>query len=455
MSISFIHMQKIKVSHKIITLIICLMSMSTVSAQQTLDRIVGIIGDEVVLQSDVDNQYNYLKINGQKDDGTLQCAVLENLIMTKLLLDKARQDSLVVNEAQVEAEVERRVGQIMEDMGSRGDFEKIYGKSIIEFKVDITEDIRNQMLVDQQRQSLLSEATITPREVKSFYRSVDPDSLGLLPAEVQLNHIVVIPPFSKESKEAATQKLEGIRKRIVDENEDFATLAKQYSMGPSNDQGGLLGDVTRGMMVPQFEEVIYSLRIGEVSDVFLTEYGYHIAKVNDRRGEIVNASHILLIPRRSANGDSVAMARLNRIYELIGNDSITFEQAAIRFSEDRQSKDCGGCISNPRNNELRVPMDMLDADMFFKIDEMAQGEISKPMEHTMPDGTRAFHLLYLKSKIPPHTPNLKDDYQKIHDAALQMKQAESFEKWLLSAKENIYIDIKPNECSNALKYWME
>ena len=441
---------------KYIFLVVILLGVSlSLSAQQTLDKIIGIVGEEIILDSDVDNQYNYLVINGQKDDGGLRCQVIDNIIISKLLLNKAIQDSIEVTEPEVDGEVERRVQSIMSQLPSPSEFEKIYGKSIYEFKVDIREDIRKEMLIDRQRQALMSQSDITPREVKSFFEKIPSDSLGLLPAEVELNHIMIIPPFSVKSKEEAKGKLEEIRKQIVEENADFGELARQHSEGPSSRDGGSLGEVRRGVMVPEFEEVIYNLREGEVSGVFETQFGYHIAKLFARKGEILTVSHILMIPDRSVNGDSVAIDHLKKAKEFIDTDSLTFEQAAIKFSEDRVTKDCGGCISNPQTGELRIPLDLLDAELFFKVDDMEEGEISEPMEHFMADGTRAFHILYLKNKIPPHQPNLTDDYNKIYSAALQMKQAESFEKWLESAKKNIYINLKPTECSNALQNWME
>jgi peptidyl-prolyl cis-trans isomerase SurA len=217
----------------------------------------------------------------------------------------------------------------------------------------------------------------------------------------------------------------------------------------------MLGEFTPGMMVKAFDDVVFSMREGEVSDVFESEYGYHIIMLHKRQGQVVTASHILKIPSRSVDGDSTAIDSLGRIRARIVVDSLTFEQAAIRYSEDRATKDCGGCISNPKTGDLRIPMDLLDSDLFFKVDEMKPGEISQPMEYRMPDGTNAFHLLYLHKKIPPHEPNLEDDYKKIHTAALQAKQAELFEKWLIQAKENIFIDIKPTECGNALRPWLK
>ncbi|MEZ4687875.1 MAG: peptidylprolyl isomerase [Bacteroidia bacterium] len=441
-----------KLFSKILLALLMLAGANIQAQESILDRVVAIVGDEVILQSDVENQYNYFIINGEKDDGTLRCQVLEQILVSKLLLDKARQDSVEVSDAEVEAEIERRLGSILNRMGSEAEFVKLYGKSIAQFRQDVREDIRNDLLTERQRSILLSEAKVTPREVKKFFNSLPMDSLGYFPAEVELNQILVKPPYDEKSKQEAIDYLKEVRRSIVTEGKDFGLQAIEHSQGPSGPRGGSLGEVRRSVMVPEFEEVLFSMREGEVSDVFETEFGYHIVKLHKIKGQVREASHILRIPERSANADSIAMDSLRKILSYIG-DSLTFEQAAIRYSQDRATKDCGGCMLNPQTGELRIPLDQLDAETYFKVDEMEEGEISDPMEYQMPDGSMAFHVLYIKRKIPPHRPNLKDDYKKIQAAALQLKQSEVFEGWLNKAKENIYIELKPTECANALKSW--
>ncbi len=429
------------------------------SYSQVLDRIVAVIGDEVILASDVEDTYNYVILNGEKDDGTLRCRVLENLIVDKLMLNKAEQDSLVLSEGQVDAEVNRRVDYILNQMdGNQKEFEEIYGKPVLKFKDDIRPEIEDQILINQQRSQIIEEAKITPREVKEFFKSIPVDSLGLLPAEVQLNHIVINVPWSEESKDQAREELADLRKQIANKEGEFADLARRYSDdGGTGRRGGMLGTFGRGQMVPKFEEVAYGLREGDLSDIFETEFGYHIIQLHKRQGELITASHILKKPRPDVKGDSLAIEKLNEIRELIDQDSLSFEEAAIVFSQDRATKDCGGCITNPKQpGELSVPLDALPADMYFKVEEMEPGEISEPLklDEISAGGRVSYHMIYLKKKIPPHAPNLKDDYKTIYNAALRSRQGEIMENWLELAKKNIYIDIKPNECTNALKNWI-
>jgi peptidyl-prolyl cis-trans isomerase SurA len=233
-------------------------------------------------------------------------------------------------------------------------------------------------------------------------------------------------------------------------------MAKKYSEDfGSAKLGGRLGEFGRGRMVPEFEEVAFKMDEGKISEVFESQYGFHIIKLNKRTGEVVDASHILLIPKRTSSDDSTALEKLNDLRELIDSDSLTFQQAALQHSDDEATKSNGGAIKNPQNGEFRIPHDMLDADFFFKVDRMKEGDITEPLEWIQPDGTRAFHIIYLKKKIPAHTANLEEDYQKLMSAATQTKQGEKLEDWFDSARENIYIEIKDKDCQTALINWIK
>lgn len=428
----------------------------SVYSQKSIDKIVAVVGDEIILESDVENQYNYLINNGTKDKGDLRCQAVDAMIINKILLTKAKQDSIAVKEDEVDAEVDKRVNAMIENVDGVANFEKIVGRNVMKYKNEIHSSIEDEMLIDRQKSKVLSSSEVTPKEVKDFFITVPKDSFGILPAEVEINHIVAVPPFSEESKKAAREKLEDLRKQVLEKGKDFTELAKKYSEEPgASKSGGDLGEFGRGMMVPEFEAMAYSMRPGEISKVIQTEFGYHIIKLLDRRGEIVHAQHILIIPDRDVKGDSTAISKLKKALAYVRKDSLTFEEAAIRFSQERDSKDCGGCIQNPKTGELRIPLQQLDTEFFFKIDNMKEGEVSEPMEYTMRDGTKAFHVIYLKRKIPPHKPNMKDDYKKIYNIAVQYKQSETFDRWLVKARKNVYLDVKPSSCKDIEKKWKQ
>lgn len=427
------------------------MFLSQQASAQPIDRVVGVVGEDVILLSDIENRFAYYLANGQKDDGTLRCTILENLVIEKLLVSKARQDSLPVSDEQVASEAQKRVNMFVGQMGKE-EVEKVYGKPISQIEEDLKPEIKSQLLMEQMRQKVLANANVTPKEVREFFNSIPADSIPYLPAEVELYHIVIGPPYSKEAKEQARKDLEDIREKIANGDLTFADAARKHSMGPSGPKGGSLGEFGRKTMVAEFNEVIFNMKEGEVSEPFESPFGVHIAKLHKRLGDRVRASHILRIPQRTMDDDDLAKAKLNRIRNQVMADSITFQKAAIKHSEDQATKDCGGCVKNPSSGELFIPLDMLDADLFFKVDNMKVGEITEPTQLFQTGNTeKLFHILYLKNKIPPHAANLKDDYQKLAAAALQSKQAEKLEKWFKSARKNIYIEILYEDCQEALK----
>jgi peptidyl-prolyl cis-trans isomerase SurA len=420
---------------------------------QPVDAVIAVLDNNIILRSELENQVIYLKSTGEKDDGTLKCRTFEEMLSNKLLLAKAQLDSLSVTEDQVENELTRRIENFIQYFGSIAKLEENYRKSLVELKAELRPEIKELLLIEQQKAKITEDVSITPKEVEAYYASIPKDSLPYLPSEVILNHIVVIPPISEKNKKDAKTKLEDVRHQILNEKMKFAEMAKFHSMDGSAQQGGYLGEFSRGKMVPEFEEVVYNLREGEISEVFETPFGYHIVQLHKRLGETVSASHILIRPYKDKNDDALAIERLKELRAMLDTDTITFEKVASKYSDDPETKDCGGCIMNPNTGEYRVPIDALDAELFFKVDKLKEGEISAPMEIIMRDGTKAFHIVKLKRKYLPHTANLKEDYQKIHRAALELKKSEAIEKWFDTARRQVFIDVKYTECANAIKTW--
>lgn len=424
-------------------------------SQQQADAIIAVLDNNIILRSELENQVIYLKSSGEKDDGTLRCRTFEELLSNKLLLAKAQLDSIEVTEDQVENELTRRIENFIQYFGSVAKLEENYRKSLVELKMELRPEIKDLLLVEQQKAKITEDVSVTPKEVKEYYNSFSKDSLPFLPAEVTLNHIVIIPPISEENKKTARAKLQDVRNQIMNEKMKFAEMAKYYSMDGSAQQGGYLGEFSRGKMVPEFEEVVYNLKEGEVSDVFETEFGFHIVQLHKRLGDNVSASHILIRAFRDKKDETVAIDRLKEIRNMILTDTISFEKAASRYSDDKETKDCGGCILNQNTGENRIPIDALDAELFFKVDKLKPGQISEPMELILRDGTKAFHIVKVKQKYLPHTANLEEDYQKIQKAALQLKKEDAIEKWFETARRQVYIDVKYTECANAIKTWSQ
>lgn len=422
---------------------------------QVADRILAIVDKEVILESDLESQVEYLKKTEEIDDEhAIRCLVFENLLTNKLLLAKARLDSLKVSDEQVENEVNRRLSILVMQAGGESNFEQITKKSVLQFKIELRPKILEQMLIEQQKSKITENIKVTPKEVQVFFEQIPKDSLPYLPAEVEAYKIIVYPKASEESKQAAKLKIQDIRKQILG-GSSFEDLAKFYSQDyESAKQGGYLGEFKKGQMVPEFEEVAFSLKENEISEVFETSYGYHIIKLHKILGDHCKASHILIVPEKGPQDEQKALERLKQIRQEI-MDSLKFEVAASRYSEDAQSKMYGGMILNPSTGEPRVPIDQLDPEIYLTIDKMKEGDISEPKEFLPknPSLSKGYQIIYLKKIYPPHKASLENDYGKFKQLTLQNKQMEALEKWFKKAKEQVYIEIKDSSCKQALENW--
>ncbi len=420
-----------------------------------VDKVVAVIDNEIVLYSDIENQVNYLVQSGRREDRAfLRCEVFDQLLQEKLLLVKAKLDSLEVGEDEVEREVDRRVQYYTAQAGSVQELEKIYKKSLIEIKVDLRNDVRNQLLAQEQRSKIFENIRATPIEVQEFFGKIPRDSLPLLPAEVEIAHILLKPKPSRASKDAARLKLEGIRSQIVSGELTFEQCARVYGMDGTARQDGDLGEFGRGMMTSAFEEQVYLLNEKQLSPVFETEFGYHLVRLDRRLGDRVRARHILIIPQITAEDEQLCKDQLMRLRQRVMGDSISFEKAAAEFSQDPNSKDNGGLIML-NGSDMRIPLDQLESDLYFKIDQMKVGEISEPMEYVQRGGGRekAFHIVKLRDRLAPHQANLADDYQKFYNATVQSKRATELTSWFKRSRQQVFVEIKDIGCAQALQNW--
>lgn len=423
---------------------------------QSIDQIWAVLDEEVILQSDIERQYDYYLKNGKKDDGTLKCTIFENLLSSKLLLAKAKIDSLTVSENQVEEELNQRVNSILRQLGgSTEELERIYGKTIIELKIELRPDIKDQMMVEEMKKKIFAKNEITPKEVKEYFNSIPKDSLPFLPAEVEMSHIVLKPKASEKAQQEAKEKLDKLRQRILNKEIKFEDAAALNSMDyASAKDGGSLGKFGKGQMVPEFEEVVYNMQVGQVSKVFQSPFGYHIIRLEGRNLDEIEARHILIRPEISSADEKICIEKLRRIRNAVKRDSIKFASAAELNSDDPYTKNNGGRVTAP-GGDFRVPLDKLDADLYLKIDNMKEGEISEPLEmiSTQGDFSKSWHIIWLQKRTAPHKANLKDDYQKFAQTAKQSKQNEILNNWFIKTKKQVFIEIKPNECAQSLQNW--
>ncbi len=411
-----------------------------------IDKIVAVVGDNIILKSEVELQYQqYASQQAVEVSEEFKCDILDQMLRQKMMLHQAEIDSIQVNDEEIEAEMDRRLRYFISLIGSEKKLEEEYNKSIVEIKDDFREDIKKQLLANRMQASITSDVKITPAEVKKFYNNIAPDSLPYFNAEMEVGQIVIYPKTSQIQKTLAKEKIQNLRDRII-AGEDFSTMAVIYSEDPgSASNGGELGFTKRGELVSAFEAVAYSIKKEEVSEIIETQFGYHILQLIERRGETVNVRHILIKPQITSYDIKAAQALADSVSQLISSGQMSFPQAVAQFSEDEDTKNSSGMLTNNQTGTTYFEADQMDPSIYFMIDKMKPGEVSTPSVFTTQTGKQAYRLLYLKSETEPHQASLKEDYNKIQAAALNEKKTKAMEEWLREKSSATYIHIDPIE----------
>ena len=416
------------------------------NAQELLDKVIATVGGEPILFSDVEQQYSYIKERQPKITEAAKCNILENLLVQNLLLNQAKLDSLVAKEEEVNADVNTRVDEILRYMNNdEAQFQEYYNKSVAEVRTQMHDPVMQQILIRKMKQEILSKVTITPSEVKAFFNQMPKDSLPYLSSEVEIAEIIYKPKVNETQKKIAFDKITDIRKRIVEDKEDFQKLAEKYSSDlQSARNGGDLGMVKRGTFVPEFEGAAYNLEKGEVSPVVETEYGYHIIQMIERKGNNIHTRHILIKPEITEEDISLAMKTLDSIRTKMIQDTLSFSVAVKKYSDKKSmSYDNDGLKMNQHTGNTLFEIADLEPDIYFAQDKLKVGEISKPIQQKDPTGETFFVMIKLLSRSTPHKANLLQDYKKISDAALENKKNTYLIEWLVSHADNTHIEINP------------
>lgn len=399
-----------------------------------LDGIIGVVGKEVILKSDLEKIYSEYSNQYTLDDDEhdLKCQLLQQLMFQKLLIHQADLDSITITNDEVDNTINYRMAMMIQQVGGNEKIiEEYYHKTIAEIKRDIREDIYNQMLSDMVQQNITSDVIITPSEVKDFIKRIPADSMPMIQTTYEFGHIVKIPPVSDDEIVSIKERLESYRERVL-RGERFSMLARLYSDDPGTaSKGGDLGFVDRGTLYPEFEAAAFALHTGEISPVIKTQAGYHIIQMIERRGESIHVAHILIQPKPSAEEQVKAIEYLDSVREVILSNKMDFSDAAEKFS-DAPDKLAGGWVVNPYTSSYKFEQDAIDASTFITIDKLIPGEYSAPVPYVNEDGIMTYRLLYLKSKIAAHMPNMYDDYDYIKNAALEEKKYNTLQKWIVN-----------------------
>lgn len=408
-----------------------------------IDRVIAVVGTEPVLHSELYGRVQQVReAMPGIEQRQAECSELEDLLYEKLLLEQARIDSVVVEDAQVEAELNRRIAYFSRQIGGDTELEKYYGKSIAEIKADFRDQVKDQLLVQAMQQQVTSGLRVTPRDVQRFFNRIPADSIPLINTEVEYAQLLKIPQPSEEEERRVRRKIDEYRDAVAKGEKDFCTVAILYSEDPGSAKDcGQLGMVRTGVMVPEFDAVALSLKEGEVSQVFKTQYGYHFMQLIERRGEQYNARHVLMRPQVSGADLQATRQFLDSLSRAIREGRTDMASAAAEHSDDEESKGTNGLMIEPASNSARWDISALDQQTFFVLDKLEPGQVSEPQLIVMPDGSKAYRLLQLIARTEPHRANLKDDYRLIQQAAEGKMRSDAIDKWVKERVGTTYVHI--------------
>ena len=411
-----------------------------VNAQNVIiDEVIGVVGSEVLLKSDLERTLAQYKAQGANPDDALECKVMEDLLFQKLLMNQAKLDSIEVTDKQVDQEMERRIKYFVSQIGSERALEEYYKKSMDEIRAELRSTLKDQMLIQRMQSEITDKMDITPSEVQKYFKEIPEDSLPMINTKVEVSQIVILAPPNRKQVEEARERLNSLRDRIVN-GEDFATLAILYSEDPGTaKQGGELGYVGKAEVDPAFAEAAFKLKGREVSRIVKSAFGFHIIQLIDKQGDKVNVRHILIKPkvegedilRSKEKCDSIGLV----IYKY---DTLSFEQAAVRLSDDEDTKNSGGLMVNPYSNSSLFEYDQLDPAVYVAIQKLQEGDISESTAYSTRDGKKGFAIYHVDKKIEGHRANLEQDYQLIQEYTLQKKQEEVVKEWIAEKLKNTY-----------------
>ena len=427
---------------------------SFTSYTQIVDEIIAVVGNEVVLSSDIETQYLQYLSQGYTDSEEVRCQIIEDVLYQKLLVHQAKLDSTDVSEDDVNQELDSRLNSFISQLGSEEALEEYFKKSTSELKIEFYEIIYNQLLTQRMQSSITSSVSITPEEVKLFFQEMKKSSdIPVMPTTLEISQIIKIPEITLDEKSRIRKKLISFRDRIKN-GEDFTVLATLYSDDTeSAKNGGELGFVGRGALVPEFESAAFSLKGDQISEVIETQFGYHIIQLIERRGETVNVRHILLKPKVSSASLLEAKTQLEKVENLMKSEEITFEEAA-RFHSDDVSKNNGGLLINPQTGSSLFTVEELPLNIRYSADRMNEGDVSSISQFVMDDGKKAYRIIKITRKLKEHSANLIDDFSLINDAALNEKKQQKISEWVDENIKTTYIrfDYDYNNC-DVLRKW--
>lgn len=439
--------RKMKITRYIVkaTLMLALLAPMAVLAQggSVVDKIIAKVDDKIIIKSELESSYIQFLTSPQAGEfqGDARCALLQNFVESKVLSVMADIDSVVVEPARLDYEMQSRGQQIVQRFGSEEAIMQNYGKTLDQILNELRSSIEEQVRIEQQENNILADVKVTPKEVRKFFERFPVDSLPLYPVEYEVGIIVKEPEVSESEKEKVRQQLIELRNKALN-GESFEILATFNSEGPSSRDGGNLGFSARGTLDPAYEAGALALKPGEISMPVESDFGIHIIQLVEKRGNEYQTRHIIITPKPSAQDILDNDDFLKDLRNKILADSISFEEAAKLYSDDPSTKVNGGFFSD-QFGSLRIPAGNLDPELFFEIDKINEGDISMPQKIQVGEDAQVSRIIYYKRRLPPHRANLKDDYEKLKAATTQMKRAQKRADYIQEKMKEVYLEIDP------------
>lgn len=424
-----------------------------------VDGIAAVIGDYVILDSDVEKTLIDLRNQGAETENITHCELLGKLMEDRLYAHQAVQDSLLVSDEQVNANSDRQIQQLEQQIGSRAKMLSYYRKDNIEdFKTELFEINKLRMLSEKMQQKIIEGIEVTPEEIRQFYYSIPEDDIPVFGAEMEIAQIVKAPSPSEEEKQKVINTLQKIKQDVEEGVANFRVKALLYSQDPgSRPNGGFYQMTKQTPFVKEFKDVAFSLREGEISEPFETNFGYHIIYMEKIRGQERDLRHILMIPEVSQKRLDQAVAELDTIRKHIIEGKYTFDEAAKNFSDEKETKNEGGQLRNPVTYDTKFELTKMDPSLYNQVRNLADGEISKPVVEPDPrGGPPKFKIMQITNRYDEHKADFVKDYLKIQQLALTDKQFKAIRKWMKEKIEGTYIQVSENNKNcNFANNWLK
>ena len=420
---------------------------------QSIDKIEAVLGDEIILTSEIESQYLQYLSQGNIKSNEIRCQIVEDLLFQKLLVNQAKLDSLVVSDDMVEVEVSKRLSYFESQLGSVNKVEDYFGKSKANIKLELGKVIKDQFMAQKMQTKLTSSLKVTPAEVKESYALLSDVEIPTMPTQVEVAQIVIKPEITDEQKDNIREKLNSFRDRVY-QGEDFKMLATLYSDDPGSAiKGGELGFVNRGDLVPEFERAAFRLKEGEISKVVESQFGYHIVQLIERRGEQINVRHILIKAKVTATALYAAKLKMDSIAKEINEKKITFDQAVSKYSDD-ENKSNGGLLLNPNTMSTSHTLEDMAPALRLVVEKLKENQVSSPAVIQMQDENKAYRILRLNKRTEQHKANLVDDFSKIKEYSINAKKQVTLEKWTSKTIAKTYIKLSDElaKCELAKKW---